>query len=84
METVKRTYSLPVTVVQEFETRVDPADRNEVVGDLLGQWAKKRRKERLRREVIEGCREMGEVYLDVAQEFHPLEEEAQRGLDAGD
>jgi hypothetical protein len=33
--------------------------------------------EKLRRELIEGCREMAEILLETEREFHPLEEEVQ-------
>jgi hypothetical protein len=30
--------------------------------------------------VIEGCREMADVYLGIEREYHPLEEEVQHAL----
>jgi hypothetical protein len=38
----------------------------------------------LRHDVIEGCREMAEIYLAIEREYHPLEEEAQRLMDSED
>jgi hypothetical protein len=35
-------------------------------------------REQLRKEIIEGCRDMADVYLEVEREYHPLEEEVQR------
>ena len=35
----------------------------------------------MRRELIEGCRVMAEVYRVLEHDFHPLEEETQRVLD---
>jgi hypothetical protein len=32
--------------------------------------------------VIEGCREMADIYLEVEREYHPLEEEVHRALEA--
>jgi hypothetical protein len=36
---------------------------------------------RLRKEMIEGCRDMADVYLAIEREYHPLEEEVQRAVD---
>ena len=33
-------------------------------------------REQLRLSIIEGCREMTNVYLEIAREYHALEEEA--------
>lgn len=33
------------------------------------------RRKRLRDEVVAGCREMAEIYVETEREFHPLEEE---------
>ena len=49
---------------------------------MLREWLDKQQREQLRREVIEGCREMADVYLEIEQEYHPLEEEVARALDA--
>jgi len=37
-------------------------------------------REQLRQDIIEGCREMAEVNLQIEREFHPLEEEVDRLL----
>ena len=37
--------------------------------------AEKQREEALEREIIEGCREMAEVYLETQREFEPLDAE---------
>jgi len=34
--------------------------------------------EALRQDIIEGCREMWDIYLEMAKEWEPLEEEATR------
>jgi hypothetical protein len=41
---------------------------------LLQEWLERRRRERLHREAIEGCQEMGDVYLELERAYHPLEE----------
>ena len=32
-------------------------------------------------DIIDGCREMADVYLEIEREYHPLEEEVDRALD---
>ena len=76
MALLKRTYSLPQPTLQDFEKAVAPGERSAVVARLLREWLDQRERERLRRDVIEGCRDMADVYLSIEQEFHPLEEEA--------
>jgi nitrate/TMAO reductase-like tetraheme cytochrome c subunit len=39
------------------------------------RWLDEQRREQLRREIIEGCHEMADVYLEIEQEYHPLEKE---------
>jgi hypothetical protein len=77
----KRTYSLPQLTLDEFEKAVPPGERSTMVARLMRQWLDQRERERLRREVIEGCHDMAEVYLSIEREFHPLEEEVQHALD---
>lgn len=77
----KRTFSLPADTLAEFEREVGRGRRASVIADLVRTWLEDRRRERLRREIIEGCREMADVYLETEREFHPLEEEVHRALD---
>lgn len=81
MRLLKRTYALPPDLLEEFEQVVEAGKRSAVVSRVLRDWLERERREQLRREVIEGCREMAGVYLDVEREYHPLEEEIHR-LDA--
>ena len=81
MALVKRTYSLPEQILRDFENAVAPGERSRMLAQMLQQWLEQRERERLRREVIEGCRDMAEVYLSIEREFHPLEEEVQHALD---
>lgn len=82
MELHKRTYSLPAQTLEQFESAVPAAQRSTILAGLLRAWLDEQQREALEREIIEGCREMAEVYLQVEQEYHPLEEEVQRGLDS--
>jgi hypothetical protein len=81
MALLKRTYSLPQPTIEKFEKAVDHGERSGVVARLLREWLDQRERDRLRREVIEGCRDMADVYLAIEQEFHPLEEEVQHAID---
>ena len=82
MRLPKRTYVLPPDILQQFEQAVAAGKRSAVIAELLHEWLDKQRQEQLRRDVIEGCREMANVYLEIEREYHPLEEEVHRGLDA--
>jgi metal-responsive CopG/Arc/MetJ family transcriptional regulator len=81
MGALKRTYALPAETLQQFERQVLPGQRSTVIARLIRDWVDKQKRERLREEVIQGCRDMAELYLEVEREYHPLEEEVQSGLD---
>jgi hypothetical protein len=49
--------------------------RSTVLSALPREWLDQLRSERLGREIIEGCRAMTDVYLEMEQAYHPLEEE---------
>jgi metal-responsive CopG/Arc/MetJ family transcriptional regulator len=80
MELIKRTYSLPVDAIREFEAEVDTGKRSAVIADLIRHWLETQQREKLRQAIIEGCREMADVYLEIEQEYHSLEEEVHRSL----
>jgi metal-responsive CopG/Arc/MetJ family transcriptional regulator len=82
MRLLKRTYTLPPDTLEQFEQVVAVGKRSAVITELLREWLDGQRREQLRREIIEGCREMADVYLETEREYHPLEEEIHRGLDA--
>ena len=82
MGLLKRTYALPPETLEQFEQEVAPGKRSAVIADLLREWLDERRREQLRREIIEGCREMADIYLETEREYHPLEDEVHRALDA--
>jgi hypothetical protein len=81
MALLKRTYALPPETIEQFEQTVAPGQRSAVIAELLRGWLETRRREQLRREVIEGCHAMAEIYLQTEQEYHPLEEEVHRALE---
>ncbi len=80
MKLAKRTYSLPSRTVERFERRVGPGKRSNIINDLVEHWVDEQEKAELRAQVIEGCRDMADVYLEMEQEFHALEEETDREL----
>ena len=82
MGLLKRTYALPTETVESFERSVASGQRSAVIATLLRDWLEAQRRERLRRDIIEGCREMADIYTEIEREYHPLEEEAHRALDA--
>jgi metal-responsive CopG/Arc/MetJ family transcriptional regulator len=82
MRLVKRTYVLPPGTLEEFERNVGAGERSAVVAQLLRDWLARRQREQLRQALIEGCREMAEVYREVEREYHPLEEEVQHALES--
>jgi hypothetical protein len=81
MSTTKRTYSLVRETVEDFEATVPAGSRSAVVEEALREWLGAKRREILRREVVQGCREMSDVYREIEREYHPLEEEVLSGLD---
>ena len=82
MSLLKRTYALPSDTLRQFEQSIPAGKRSALIGELLNDWLDKQRRERLRREIIEGCQEMATLYLELEREYHPLEEEVHRALNA--
>lgn len=80
MRLAKRTYSLPSKTVERFERRVGPGKRSNIVNELVERWVDEQEKAEIRSQVIEGCRDMEDVYLEIEKEFHALEEETDREL----
>jgi hypothetical protein len=81
MKLAKRTYSLPPQIVQRFEERVNPGQRNSFIAKLLEDWFARQERSEMRRQIVEGCREMKEVYLEIDREWNGTGEEAWRDLD---
>lgn len=81
METAKRTYALPARTLKRFEKEIAPGKRSAKVAELIEGWIDERERDALRQNIIEGCREMWDVYLETAQEWEPLDQEADRVLD---
>jgi len=47
----------------------------------MQDWLDRDRRQKLREDIIAGCRDMSEIYLEVEREYHPLEEEIHRAVD---
>lgn len=83
MKSLKRTYALPEDIITRFEQKIRAGRRSAVLAELMENWLGQTEREKLRQEIIQGCQEMADVYLEVEREYHPLEEEVHRGLSAG-
>ena len=55
-----------------------PGERSKVVAKLMEDWLAERERAELRRQVIEGCKEMAGVYLDVDKEWNSAADEVWR------
>jgi hypothetical protein len=80
MPSAKRTFTIPNDVILDFEREVPSGKRSTVVAEIIRDWLERRRLYELRREVVEGCREMELEYDSIEKEFHPLEEELEREI----
>lgn len=81
METAKRTYALPSNTLKRFEQEIAPGKRSAKVAELIEDWIREREREALRQNIIEGCREMNEIYLDAARDWEGADDELWRGLE---
>lgn len=79
MNTEKRIYALPTETISRFEREIAPGKRSAKVAELIEGWIVERERETLRQEIIEGCREMWDVYLDTAREWEQIDSEVDSG-----
>lgn len=77
---VKKTYSLPEFLVQKFESITKKRERSTTISSLVEEWIENQERERLREQIVKGCKEMASIYLGIEKEYHPLEEEVERIL----
>ena len=80
MQTQKRTYALPQETVTKFEQAVSSGHRSATLAHLIEAWLEKQQEAALEREIVEGCGEMTDVYLEIQREFEPLDTEVTRGF----
>ena len=83
MQTQKRTYALPQGTVEKFEQAVGSGQRSATLARLIENWLKQQQEAALERDIIEGCREMAAVYLEIQREFDPLDTEVTRAFHPG-
>ena len=74
----KRTYLMPDNTASEFETTVPPGERSKVISKLIQDWLDEKRRERTRAAIVEGCREMSEIYRETAAAWNAADEETWR------
>jgi hypothetical protein len=79
MGLLKRTYALPGEMLESFERTVPKGKRSVLLATLIREWLHAREREKLREAIVRGCQEMGAEYLSQEREYHPLEEEVDRG-----
>jgi len=48
------------------------------LAEHIPTWLNKRHEKAVRQNIIEGCREMWDINVEIEREFHPLEEEVAR------
>lgn len=78
MGLAKRTYSLPPDLLERFEQLLAPGARSPFIAKLIGDWLAEREREALRRDLMEGCKEMSSLYQEIEQEWHSASEEVWR------
>jgi hypothetical protein len=82
MQTAKRTYALPASTLKRFESEIAPGKRSAKIAELIEAWMKERERDALQREIIEGCREMNELYVAVAKEWEGADDDLWRALES--
>ena len=81
MEMAKRTYALPSQILRRFEGKIAPGKRSAKVAELIEEWIREQEREALRRDIIEGCREMNEINLEIAKEWEGTDDELWRNFE---
>ena len=78
MACLRRSYLLPKDLVHCFEAEVPRGERSALLTGLIQEWLDRRRRSQLRRDIAEGCAAMADLYWQIENEYHPLEEEVER------
>jgi hypothetical protein len=81
MEMAKRTYALPSQTLKRFEGQIAPGKRSAKVAELIETWTREQEREALRESIIEGCREMNAINLEVAKEWEGADDELWRNIE---
>ena len=75
MNLQKRTYSIDRAVLTAFESAVETGSRSVVVTELLRHYLADRERETIRRQIIEGSKQLSALYVEESNAWNPLEEE---------
>ena len=81
MRLAKRTYSLPPALLQRFEARLESGERSGLIAALIEEWLDERDRAELRKQVIAGCKDMAQIYLDMDKEWTGAADEVWRELE---
>ena len=78
MATIKRTYLLPDGTIERFEKKVPVRQRSATVAGLIEDWLTQSERAAIREKVMEGCKEMSDLYTEIARDWASLDEEIDR------
>lgn len=80
MNLAKRTYTLPPSLLERYEQQLAPGQRSKIIAQLMEDWLAERERAELRSQVIEGCKQMASLYLEVDQEWNNSADEIWREI----
>ena len=72
---------MPEHLVRRFEQHLRPGERSRFIAQLIEGCLAERERQKLRQRVIEGCREMGDLYREIDQVWNPAADEVWRELE---
>jgi metal-responsive CopG/Arc/MetJ family transcriptional regulator len=78
MKPTRRTYSLPPDLLKRFEGRLPSGERSRLIAKLIEEWLTEQERDELRKQVIEGCKEMSGLYLEIDREWNTAADEVWR------
>ena len=81
MKLRKRTYALPPATLDRSEKTVAPGKRSTTIAEMMHAWLEEREREALRRNIVEGCAAMADIYREIEQEFNAADEELHRAVE---
>ena len=81
MKLAKRTYALPHKTIEQFEITVDSGRRSGVIAELISNYLENRKREALRADIEQGCRDMWDLYRDINKEWEPTDDALHRAIE---
>ncbi len=81
MRLAKRTYSLPPKTIERFESEVDSGRRSTVIAELIDKYLENKKREALRKDIEEGCKEMWDLYREINKEWEPTDDAIHRSIE---